>query len=65
MSEASSPENGALSVDQAIAALMPEPAEQEAPEAVDTAAEPEEIEGEANAPEDTEGEAEAPADEIR
>ena len=62
MSEASSPENGALSVDQAIAALMPEPAEQEAPEAVDTAAEPEEIEGEANAPEDTEGEAEAPAD---
>lgn len=62
MSEASSPENGALSVDQAIAALMPEPAEQEAPEAVNTAAEPEEIEGEANAPEDTEGEAEAPAD---
>lgn len=62
MSEASSPENGALSVDQAIAALMPEPAEQGAPEAVDTAAEPEEIEGEANAPEDTEGEAEAPAD---
>ena len=62
MSEASSPENGALSVDQAIAALMPEPAEREAPEAVDTAAEPDEIEGEANAPEDTEGEAEAPAD---
>ena len=62
MSEASSTESGALSVDQAIAALMPEPAEQEAPEAVDTVAEPEEIEGEANAPEDTEGEAEAPAD---
>lgn len=63
MSEASSPENGALSVDQAIAALMPEPVEQEAPEAPqEAAAEPEEIEGDANAPEDTEGEAEAPAD---
>ena len=63
MSEASTTESGPLSVDQAIAALMPETVEQDAPKApVEAAEEPQEIEGEASAPEDTEGEAEAPAD---
>lgn len=63
MSEAPTPENGPLSVDQAVAALTPEPVEQAAPEApVEAAAEPEEIEGEAKAPEDTVDEAETPVD---
>jgi hypothetical protein len=65
MSEASTTESGPLSVDQAIAALMPETVEQDAPEApVEAAEEPQEIEGEANAPEEpTEG-AENPEDPV-
>lgn len=63
MSEAPVAESGPLSVDQAIAALTPEPVEQAAPEAPQEAAEePVEIEGEASAPEDTEAEAETPDD---
>lgn len=63
MSESATPESGALSVDQAIAKLAPEPVEQAAPEApVEAAAEPEEIEGEASAPEDSNAEPEEQAE---
>jgi hypothetical protein len=52
-----------MSVDQAVAALMPEPVEDAAPEApVEAAAEPEEIEAEASPAEETDGEAETPAE---
>lgn len=62
MSEAPTPESGPLSVEQAIAALTPEPMEETAPEApVEAAAEPE-IEAEASPAEEPEGEAETPAE---
>jgi len=63
MSESASPESGPLSVDQAIASLLPEPAVEAAPEApVEAAAEPEEIEAEASPAEETPDEAETPAE---
>lgn len=64
MSEQSaSPESGALSVEQAVAALTPaEPVEQQAPEA-QAAPEPEETEGETSSPEEPATEAENPGDE--
>lgn len=59
MSESASPESGALSVDQAVAILTPEPEAETAPEApVEAAAEPEEIEAEASPAEEPEAEAE-------
>lgn len=64
MSESATPESGALSVEQAIAALAPEPVEQEAPEA-QAAPEPvENTEGETSAPEEAEDGAETPAEEA-
>jgi hypothetical protein len=61
MSEAPTSEAGPLSFDQAVAALIPEQVEEQAPEApAEAAAEPEQIEGEASPPEDAEGEAETP-----
>jgi hypothetical protein len=62
MSEAPTPDAGPLSVDQAIAALTPEPVEEQAQEAPVEAAEGEETEGAASAPEEAEGEAEQPAE---
>jgi len=67
MSESASTESGPLSVDQAIAALMPEPApveENNAPEAPEEAAEePENPEVEASPTEEAEDGAETPAEE--
>lgn len=63
MSESASPESGPLSVEQAVAALMPEPVEPSAPEApVEAAEELAEPQGETSAPEEAEGEAEQPAE---
>lgn len=62
MSESASPDNGPLSVDQAVAALMPEPVDDAAPEAPVAAEEPEEIEAEASPAEETEAEPEEPAE---
>lgn len=63
MSESATPESGPLSVEQAVAALTPQPVEQEAPEApVEAAAEAVETEGETSTPEEAEGEAEQPAE---
>jgi hypothetical protein len=63
MSEAPTPDAGPLSVDQAVAALMPEPVEDAAPEAPVEAADEPEIEAEASPAEETEGEAETPPEE--
>lgn len=63
MSESASPESGSLSVDQAVAALVSEPVETEAPEAPQEAAEGEEIEAEASPAEEAEEGAENPAEE--
>lgn len=58
MSEAATPDPGPLSVDQAVAALTPEPVDA-APEApVEAAAEPDEIEGETSSPDDADAELE-------
>jgi segregation and condensation protein A len=65
MSESATPETGALSVDQAIASLLPaaEPVEQEqASEAPLEAAETTEPEGETKTPEDAEAGAETPTE---
>lgn len=66
MSESASSESGPLSVDQAIASLLPEPApveETQAPEApAEAAAEPEEIVAGDQPAEDPEGETETPAE---
>jgi hypothetical protein len=61
MSEAPAPaESGPLSVEQAIAAITPEPASEAAPEAPqEAAAEPVEIEAEPSPAEETEGDAES------
>lgn len=62
MTDSATPESGPLSVDAAIASLLPpEPVEQETPEApVEAAGEVTEPEGEASSPEEAEGEAETP-----
>lgn len=60
MSETPTTEPGPLSVDQAIAALTPEPVEEQAPEAPVEAAEGEQAEGEASAPEEAVEGAESP-----
>jgi hypothetical protein len=56
-------ETGPLTVDAAIAALTPQPVEQDAPEApVEAAEEPNEPEGEASSPEEAEAAPEEPAE---
>jgi hypothetical protein len=65
MTESASPESGALSVEQAVAQLAPEPVEQQAPEAPDVAAgEPNEIEGADQTPDEAEDGAETPAEDT-
>lgn len=65
MSEAPTPETGALSVEQAIASLAPEPVEDTAAEApVEAAAEPAEPEGETSTPDVAEDGAETPAEDT-
>lgn len=65
MTESATPESGALSVEQAIAALAPEPVEQAAEAPVEAAEEPEEnTEGETSAPEEAEDGAETPAEDA-
>jgi hypothetical protein len=62
MSESATPESGPLSVDQAIASLLPPVEEEQAREAPVEAAEGEQAEGETSAPEEAEGEAAEPAE---